>query len=124
MALSKKFRKYLDSLSDEELYYELALRFGQYIPVWKKVSKEEYEENYGKENDYSWKAVEKWLSSPYTYKKEPHWNNVQAGILWQIEHYNDEPDYYTYYKLVGQEFTLMLNSAILNYLYNRKVKWL
>ena len=44
MALSKKIRKYLDSLSDEELYYELALRFGQYIPVWKEVSKEEYDQ--------------------------------------------------------------------------------
>lgn len=123
MALPKKVKKYLDSLSDDELYGDLALRFGQNVPVWEEVSKEEYEENYGKEDDHSWKAVEKWLSSPYTYKREPHWKNVQPGILWQIEHCHDEPDYYTYHKLVKQEFTLMLGSDMIDYLHNRKPSW-
>ena len=123
MALYKKVKKYLDSLSDNELYAVLALRFGQNIPVWKEVSKDEYEENYGKENDISWENVTKWLSSPNTYKRVPHWNNEQAGILWQIEHFYDNPDYYKYYKLVKQEFTLMLRSDMIDYLHNRKPSW-
>ena len=122
MALSKHTKEYLDSLSDDELYYELSLRFGQFVPIWKEVSKDEYEENYGSDSNYE--NLLKWISSSFTYKREPHWKNVQAGILWQIEHINDEPDYYTYYKLVGQEFTLMLGSGMLDYLYNRKPNWL
>ena len=59
MALSNKVKKHLDSLSDDKLYANLALRFGQFIPIWEEVSKDEYEENYGKEDDHSWKAVEK-----------------------------------------------------------------
>ena len=124
MALSKENKKYLDSLSDDELYFELACKFGQYVPVWEEVSKEEFEENYGKEDDHSFETITKWINSPYTYKREPHWKNEQAGILWQIEHINDEPEYYTYHKLVKQEFTLILGSDILNYLYNRKPYWL
>jgi hypothetical protein len=123
MALSKKIKKYLDSLSDDELYYDLALRFGHFVPVWKEVSKKEYEENYGKEDDNSWENLVKWCNSPHTYKREPHWKNVQAGIMWQIEHYHDKPDYYTYYKLINQEFTLMLGSDIIDYLNNRKPNW-
>lgn len=123
MALSDESKKYLDSLSDGELYFELALRFGQSVPVWEEVTKEEYEENQGKEDDHSWEAVEKWLISPYTYKIEPHWNNVQDGILWQIEHCYDKPDYYTYHKLVKYEFTLMLGSDMFDYLNNRKPNW-
>lgn len=124
MALSNKVKKYLDSLSDDELYFELSLRFGQFVPVWKEVSKEEYKENYGKEDDNSWDNLVKWISSPHTYKREPHWKNVQTGIMWQIEHCHDEPDYYTYHKLVKREFTLMLGSDMIDYLHNRKPYWL
>lgn len=119
MALSEYIKEYLDSFSDDDLYYELAARFGQFIPIWEEVSKEEYEENYG-----NYHSLAKWISSPFTYKREPHWKNVQAGILWQIEHMHDEPDYYTYHKLVGQEFTLMLGGDMLDYLHNRKPNWL
>lgn len=124
MALSEESKKYLDSLSDEELELELSLRYGVKIPIWKEVTKEEYEANYGKEDDYSFSSVMKWLNCPNTYKREPHWNNVEAGILWQIEHYDTEPDYYTYYKLVKEELTLILCSDILNYLNTRKPDWL
>ena len=122
MALCKHLKKQLDSLSDDELYYKLALRFGQFVPIWEEVSKDEYEENYS--NVHSFENLAKWLGSPFTYKREPHWKNVQAGILWQIEHCHDEPDYYTYYKLVGQKFTLMLGGDMIEYLHNRKPNWL
>ena len=122
MALCKHLKKHLDSLSDDELYYELALRFGEFVPIWEEVSKDEYEENYG--NDHSFESLTKWLISPFTYKREPHWKNVQTGILWQIKHCHDEPDYYTYHKLVGQKFTLMLGSDMIEYLHNRKPNWL
>lgn len=124
MALSKKVERYLDNLSDTELLLELQLRYGQFVPVWEECSKEEFEENYGPEDDYSWDSIERLISCPNTYKRTPHWNNVQPGILWQIEHCHDNPDYYTYHKLVRQEFTLMLGSDMLDYLHNRKPEWL
>ena len=122
MALCKHLKKYLDSLSDDGLYYYLAARFGEFVPIWEEVSKDEYEENYGSHLNYE--NLIKLISSPFTYKREPHWKNVQAGILWQIEHVHDEPDYYTYHKLVGQKFILMLGSDMLDYLHNRKHNWL
>lgn len=123
MALSKESKNYLDSLSDKELLLELQLRYGQFVPVWEKCSKEDYEKNYGAEDDPSLENLKKRLTCPYTYKRESHWNNVQPGILWQIKHWHDKPDYYTYYKLISLNYTLMLGSDMLDYLHNRNPEW-
>lgn len=126
MAFSDKTKEYLDSLSDDELLIELNIRFGESIPVWEECSKEEYEENYGKDdyNTISLKGLLKWINSPNTYKREPHWNNAQSGILWQIQHAYDKPDYYTYHKLVEWKHVLMIGNNIMEYLYDRKPYWL
>lgn len=137
MSLPKETKDYLDFLSDEDLLLDLRLRFDFITPVWKKVTKKEYEANCStvealSMEDLEKKAIEKLLDTEdiykkldtkNIYKKEPHWNNVKAGLLWQIEHYDEEPDYYTYYKAVGQEHTLMLGSDMLEYLNNRKPIW-
>lgn len=120
--MDKKTKKYLDSLSDDELHALLQIRYGQYVTKWEKCSKEEYEENCP-EYDGTIESVFKWLNSVGIYKREPHWKNQQCGIMWQIEHYNDEPDYYTYSKAIGQEFVLMLGSEMIDYLHNRKPCW-
>lgn len=117
--LSKKDKNFLDSLDDDELFLLVQLKYGLFVPIWKEVTKEEYEANCGKEeDDYSFDNIIKWLKSTDTYKREPHWN--KGGILWQIEH---KPDYYTYHKLVGREISLMLGSNIMEYLNVRKPEW-
>ena len=116
--LSKKDKNFLDSLNDDELFLLVQLKYGMFIPIWKEVTKEEYEANYGKEDDYSFDNITKWIKSTDTYKRKPHWN--KDGILWQIEH---KPDYYTYHKLVGREIGLMLGSNIMEYLNDRKPEW-
>lgn len=107
----------LDQLRDDELLYVLSAKFGTYVPEWKKCSKKEYD----KYDKQSW--IEKLCTSD-NYKREPVYNNFKAGILWQIENSDKEPDYYKYYKQVGRKFTLVLGSDIMNYLNKRKPGWL
>lgn len=120
--MDKKTKKYLDSLSDDELLALLQIRYGRFITKWEKCSKEEYEESCPK-YDGTFGSMLKLLGSMGVYKREPHWKNQQCGIMWQIEHYNDEPDYYTYSKAVGQEFVFMMGSEMIDYLRNRKPCW-
>lgn len=114
-------KEWLDSLKDDELCFVIEAKYGFDEPIWEECTKEEYEKYYGKENDISWENITKWLSSPNTYKRVPHWNNEQAGILWHMEYH--EPDYYTYHKMIGKRHILGLGTDVLNYLNNRKPKW-
>lgn len=44
------------------------------------------------------------------YIKEPYYKEG-CGILWQIEHYNDPPAGYRYYKKVGTECLILCGST-------------
>lgn len=121
---NKTFKEYFDSLSDAELLFEIELRFGITEPVYEECSKEEYEKNVEPIDKFDIDSLIKSLfKSSDEYKKEPRWNNVKPGIMWQIKHGSDNPDYYVYYKKVKDEHILMLNSWMIDYLNNRKPSW-
>lgn len=118
MALNKEIKEYLDSLSDDELMFELWLRFGTTILKWEECSKEEYEKHYGKVEDHSWNSVVKFLTSDTAYKVEPIYNTPYTGILFHLEEH--EPIGYKYYKQIGEERILMLGSDMFEYCKNRE----
>jgi len=109
--------KILNQLDDDELLYFLSVRFGTYIPEWKKCSKKEYD----KYDELS--LIEKIFISS-NYKKVPVYKNFKSGILWQIENFDKKPDYYKYYKQVNSKFVLMIGSEVMNYLTKRNPYWL
>ena len=117
MNLELSTKKYLDTLSDDDLYLELDLRYGMNQPIWEGCSETEYKEN----NPIikTLEDLEKWINSTDNYRVEPYYD--KPGLLYAIEH---TPSYYKYYKQVGTERILMLGSAMINYLNERKSYWL
>lgn len=125
MALSKEIKKYLDSLPDDLFLAELSLRFGEYIPKWKEISKEEYDKHCGKiglpDEPLTIEGLEQAMNTIGKYKVEPIYKDAQCGILfWINEAPNRKPDGYKYYENVGSEFVIMLGSDMMDYCNTRK----
>lgn len=68
-------------------------------PKLEEVTEEEYKLHNDETDPYAY--------SDYT--KEPYYKEG-CGILWQIEHYNDPPAGYRYYKKVGIEYLILCGS--------------
>ena len=115
--LDKKTKKYLDSLPDDQFLCLMNIQYGRQLPQWEECSKEEYEECCGKDTDSITELLEKYLLNPDTYRRIPYWNNG-GGIMDQIS--GREPDGYTYKKLVGYKFVLMMGEDMCQYCATRK----
>ena len=132
MALTESYKKFLDSLKDNELLYYLNLNFGKDIPIWKEISQKEYEKHCGKfdPSDNTDKAVTlndlikfSPMLSLGKYKIEPVYKDAQCGILfWLYEAPKRNPDGYKFYKRVGYKHTLLLHTDLAEYYETRKRK--
>lgn len=127
MKLEEDVKKYLDSLSDEELMTYLYLKSGIEKPIWKRCSKKEYTEHCGNPSvSYKHLDINRIISQLChlsDYKAVPVYKEWKGGILSLMELSSKEPDYYKYYKKKGTKKVIMIGSTIADYLNERGIKW-
>lgn len=114
MALPNGIKKFLDSLSADDLKVWLALKYGETHPIWEEVSKEEFDKHVG-DSDFTMEWLERVLISEENYRRVPIYKDT--GILAMM---NSEPIGYRYEKQSGKEFVVLLGSDMMDYINSRK----
>lgn len=110
-------KELLDELSDEQVLDFLNRVYGINEPIWEECSNIEYE-------TYAKKDILEKLLSKEQYKAVPIYKEWKGGILDLIKLQDTKkPDYYKYYKLVGYERVIYLNSELMDYCNKRHLKY-
>lgn len=114
MALPNEIKKVLDNMSAPALTSWLACCYGEWLPIWEEVSKEEFVKHIGKPDDLKG-VLEHMFDFENIYRSVPIYK--EAGLLHMID---SEPIGYKYEKQVGKEFVILLGSDMMDYINKRK----
>jgi len=114
MALPNETKKFLDSLSANDLKAWLALIYGETHPVWEEVSKEEFDKHIGDPENLT-DLLEHFIACEDIYRRVPIYK--ETGLLSMI---NSEPIGYKYERQAGKEFVILLGSDMMEYINKRK----
>ena len=121
MSLNKEQVACLDEMSDTAFIAWIWLNYGTREPIWKRITKGEYEKYCGKADDFftfdKLEKIHKNLFEGIEFRMVPYYKNG-GGILAQIS--DKEPDGYYYEKCTEYRNVLMLQGDLFEYCQTRE----